>query len=557
MTEFWAIAHFLFRGVMAVQDNQAAHVAGFNMRRTFFMNLFWVVLISLFTLLVYRHIYRADFFLDDYLHLHLVSRITNPLTPYFTDLFMGAFFRPGVFLFWKINHVLFDLNATGYYATNIAFLLTLVGLVYFVIHNMTGNRRFTTWAVVLFAVNPVTSIGVLWLSNRFDLIGSVFYMLSLLLFLRFVRTRNKRAYIWAVIVGTFSYFCKEMMVTLPVAMIICASFMFMYRATLTKQQFREIVTLSTPFFTLGVLFILWRYGVIHSMGGYSGETKIQISAAYIYQLYGNFADYMWIMKSKVFFSVYMLILGLLLVKADAFKNNPLSLVGLALAVVTSLPLAMVFNIPSVMTYMTPRFFFLPGLGMTILLASVYDPRSGKVRKVLASIFLGATVLFFALNTFLSTHKWAEERRADVKIMNEVHTYLSEKGEQVPFGEVYYVLIYGSDVAMDAGMKIRFPEYLDKCYFISPAGPTQVIGTEYLYQKQGKTLEWPKTFNKNPCNYQNLVYGVVFTQPRDIVDRIAKSESVSLLTKDRYGQLVTADNQGVRGLLSTLGVLFYD
>ena len=530
----------------------------YSPRRSFFMNLFWVVIISLLALAIYYNIYKADFFLDDYLHLHLVKVIDNPLTPYFTNLFMGAFFRPGTFIFWKLNHAFSGLNASAYYATNMVFLVAMIALFFYVLHNITGNRKFSGLATLLFAANPVTGVGLLWLSNRFDLIGATFYLAALLAFLRYMRTKRRGAYWAALVLGTYSYFCKEMMITLPVIMILCTAFMFGYRATLTRAKFWEIVSASTPFFTIGVLFILWRYGIIHSLGGYSGETKVPITTLYIKQLYVAFSDHFWLMRLTYAFVVYLILWLLLLIKADFFKNNPLLLLGLAIATITSIPLVMVFQMAAVMSYMTPRFFFLPSLGVIIMLASVYDPRSGLFRKSLAVLFLLISFLIFSVNSFLMTYKWADDRHKNVKTMAKIHNYLQKQGTVVDPGRKFYMLqLDGVDVALDAGMKLRYPEYMDKAYFLNPNGPTQVIATEGLHQLTGRHFNWPQSFNLNPCTYGNLVYGVINTYPLDIIRKIGEDEKITILAPDGLLSLRTVDKEGVQGLLATWGVLDYE
>jgi hypothetical protein len=552
---FWRWDRFLEKE--SRMDEAASKTAGMNKRRGHARNLLWIVLISLVTLLFYKDIYRADFFLDDYLHLHLVDRIDNPLIPYYTNLFMGAFFRPGIFLFWKINHAIFGLNAAGYYATNVAFLIALVALAYYLFFNLTGNRAFTALSTALLALSPITNVGVIWLSNRYDLIGAVFYLTSLLLFLRYVRFGKRSVYYGAIATGIFSYFCKEMMITLPAVMILSGAFMFFYRGELTRQRLARIAVLSTPFFTLGVLFILWRYGVIDSLGGYSGESKVSVTPAYLMTLYSGFAEYFWLMRWRMVFLLYLLAFILLLAKSNFVRSNPLTVFGLAVALVTASPLVMVFRIESVMTYMTPRFFFLPNLGMTIALASVYDPRGGKWRRRTAALFLIGTCMFFAVNTFMSTYKWAEDRIDNAKQMDKLAAYMeAQKTDGKLPGDLYYVLLYDTDVALDSGMKVRYPDLLDKAYFVNPVGPTQVIGSTDLHDKRGGDLNWPKTFNLNPCTYEELKYGVVLSTPRDIMTNMESSEG-TLVTKDRLGKLVSADPEKVRGLLSTVGVLDHE
>jgi hypothetical protein len=215
---------------------------------------------------------------------------------------------------------------------------------------------------------------------------------------------------------------------------------------------------------------------------------------------------------------------------------------------------MIINMQAVMTYMTPRFFFLPSIGMTLLLASAYDPRSGRLRKFLASSFIGITILLFMINTFFLAHNWVEDRHENVEDMEDIASFLNTRGEPIEQGQLFYVGLYGNDVAIDAGIKIRHPEYTNLCYFLNPFGPTQVIGTEALHEKKGARLIWPSTFDKNPCDYEDLRYGIVETSPRDIIDQMEQDEEMLLITKDKTGKLMVADKEMVRNLMVTLGVL---
>jgi hypothetical protein len=79
----------------------------------------------------------------------------------------------------------------------------------------------------------------------------------------------------------------------------------------------------------------------------------------------------------------------------------------------------------------------------------------------------------------------------------------------------------------------------------------------LYERVGKSLSWPNTFDLNPCTYKELNYGVVEVSPRDFVERMDQSNDVVVISKDKMGRLITADLEGVRGLLATKGVLAYE
>jgi len=519
-------------------------------------NLFWLIVVAIVCFIVFKDIYKGKFFLDDYLHLHLVQKIKNPAIPFFTDIMMSAFFRPGIFIFWRLDYLLFGLQAYGYYLTNIIFLLGTAYILFFIMLHLTGNRRIAGFTSLLVAIGPVTTVGVLWLSNRFDLIGTFFFMLSLLLFLQYVRFKKRDQIMWSLLFGFFSFFCKEMTITLPVILILAASFMFLNRSKLTWPRLREIVSLSTPYFTLAVIFMMWRYLIINSIGGYIGETRVPIKAGYLAELYFRFSDYLWLLRFKWVVIIWGLIFLILLYREDFSRKNKSFWFGALFTVITVAPLAMIFTARAVMTYMTPRFFYLPNIGMTILLASLYQPKSSNFKRVCTMIFLSITVLLFAVNSYLISRKWVNDTTKYVSNAEKIYSYLKSQSQYITPGSTYQIYACGRklDVALDSSIKIFHPEVMSLGYILNCAGPTQVIGTEQLQNVRGKNLNFPRTFRSNPCKYKDLYYGVVLSSPKDILINMAKDPRVTLVMKDKTGHFMTISRNVAARFLSYLGFI---
>ncbi|MCZ7582283.1 MAG: hypothetical protein M5R36_02520 [Deltaproteobacteria bacterium] len=218
-------------------------------RRVFYRNVLYVGAVAAWAALVYHGSLKARFFLDDYLHLHLVERIDNLLVPFARDLMMGAFYRPGVFPFWKLNFMLAGLHPAWYYAFNLAVLAGSCLLLMQAMQHLTGNKGVSAFSTLLFAVSPITAIGLLWLSNRFDLYATFFFLLSLVLFLRYLRFRRTWDISISVAAGTYAFFCKEIAVTLPAVLLLSGLFMFHYRGRdpkLTRAETPRIFLLSLP-----------------------------------------------------------------------------------------------------------------------------------------------------------------------------------------------------------------------------------------------------------------------------------------------------------------------
>lgn len=512
--------------------------------------------ISLLTLLVYKDLPKSEFYLDDYLHLHLIQAFSHPFEPFFVDVFMGAFFRPAITLFWSLDNAIYDLWAGGYYISNIVYLLASILLLYALMLNLTGSRRLSGLTSLLYALGPVTGVGVMWLSNRFDLIGTMLFLASTLLFIRYVRYRQKANYILSIALATLAYFCKEITITLPVILVLAAGFMFLYRSpqNFNGRLIKRLLSLTTPYFTVAAAYIIWRFIIIKSLGGYVGETKEPFSLGYLFFIWHNFAEYFWMGKSFIGFGVLLIAIAMLLAKKDFYANNKVFFFGLLFAVITALPLVLIIRYQSVMSYMTPRFFFLPNIGMIIALASIYDPRSGKGRRVVSVVLLSLITVFFMLNTYIMVHKWSRDKQKVVDKMEKVHEYVNSGLPGDPDNALIYSCLHGMDVALDAGMKLRHPEYKDRYFFMNCTGPTQTIAERPLYMQMRRHLTYPQTFSRNPCDYEDLVYGVVDTDPKKIPSQVGTMDNVMVLHLDRQGKMTVLHRDKVVGILRTLGIL---
>ncbi len=505
---------------------------------------------------IYRELVRAPFFLDDYLHLHLIQRIRNPFEPFVVDVFMGAFFRPAITLFWKLDYLISGLNPSGYYVANILYLIASTVLFYLLLLELTGQRSFSAIGSFFFATSPITGVGVMWLSNRFDLIGTMLFLASTLLFVRFIRYKRRIHYVLSIALATIAYFCKEITITLPVVLIMSAGFMFLYRAPhkFNTRLVRQLLFYATPYFTVAAIYLLWRFLLIKSLGGYEGEVKAQLTMGYFFFIWQSFAEYCWLMKNFIVFALLLFAIALLLIKKNFYTANKLFLFGLAFAAVTSIPLLLVLRLQNVLSYMTPRFFFLPNVGLIIALVAVYDPRSGRARRVTAGVLLFALGAFLMVNNLILVHKWVRDKRHAAKKMEQVDTFVRAGLPGQPKEAVIYTCLHGLDVALDTSIKLAHPEYVNNYYFLNCAGPTQTIAQQNLYENMRRFLKFPPTFNRNPCQYEDVFYGVTESTPSAIPAQVGSSDNVLVLHLDRYGQMTVLHRDKVLAMLRTLGLV---
>jgi hypothetical protein len=504
----------------------------------------WLAATVVLSFLVYHDLLKSPFFLDDYIHLHLIKKLQHPFEPFYTDIFMGAFFRPALTVFWAIDYALWGTNASGFYAMNLVYLLISAVLLYAILHNLTGSHALAGLTTLFYSLGPVTGVGVQWLSNRFDLLGALFFLASTLLFLRFVRYRHGSDYWLSLFLAVIAFFCKEITITLPAVLVIAASFMFLYRAPhrFDYRLVKRIVSYSTPFFMAAAVYLVWRYLVIHSLGGYTGEAKEPFSLGYFFFLWHGFGEYVWIAVNPFVVAVVLLLVALLLAKTNFYAHNKLFFFGLTLAVITLVPLALILKYRAVMAYMTPRFFFLPNIGVIIALVAVYDPHGSRGRKVVAGVLLTILGLAMALNNYILVHKWYRDKTKLVAKMEKISAAVADHARTDGSSAMVYACFSDVDVALDTAVKLAHPEFADRYFFLKCAGPTQTVATRDLYEAKRRLLNFPASFARNPCTYDDLVYGVVETQPRQVLQQSRTDPTLLVLEPDKDGNLMLLNRE---------------
>ena len=182
------------------------------------------VVVSLSAVSIYFPALKSDFLWDD---LHL---ITHPLkmseNPYAFFLGGGVYYRPFVHLSMAVDYSFWHLNPFGYHLTNIV-IHTINSLLVFVLgYHLFNNRAlddkdvtrkeglksvlfFSFIAAMLFALHPIHTESVAWISGRTDMLSTLFFILAFLSFLVYQKDGKTIALVLTAIFFLFSLFSKE------------------------------------------------------------------------------------------------------------------------------------------------------------------------------------------------------------------------------------------------------------------------------------------------------------------------------------------------------------
>lgn len=131
----------------------------------------------------------------------------------------GLAYRPLRNLSYRFDYALFGLNPQGYHAMNLVYHILNTSLAFLVARRLSGRYRTALIAALLYAVHPVQTEAVAYISGRRDLLATLFVFLGVLAFLR----RRDRGNLGGLGLIAAAYvlglLAKEMAITLPLLLL--------------------------------------------------------------------------------------------------------------------------------------------------------------------------------------------------------------------------------------------------------------------------------------------------------------------------------------------------
>src|SRR5437660_9285381 len=115
---------------------------------------------------------------------------------------------------------LYGLNAGGHHFTNVALHTIAVLLLFRVLRLTTGALWPSAFVAALFAIHPLHVESVAWVSERKDVLSTVFFMLTLAAYVRYARAPSPGRYFIVAIIFTLGLMSKPMLVTVPFVLLL-------------------------------------------------------------------------------------------------------------------------------------------------------------------------------------------------------------------------------------------------------------------------------------------------------------------------------------------------
>ena len=131
-----------------------------------------------------------------------------------------ANWHPLTWLSLELDSTLFGFNASGFHATNVLLHLANSVLLFLVLHRATGALAASGATAALFALHPLHVESVAWVAERKDVLSSLFWLLTMAVYGRYVARPSIGRYATVVTFFALGLAAKPMLVTLPCVLLL-------------------------------------------------------------------------------------------------------------------------------------------------------------------------------------------------------------------------------------------------------------------------------------------------------------------------------------------------
>lgn len=183
-------------------------------------------LLVIATLVVYLRMWGQDFInLDDNVYVTENIHVQGGLTLKgviwaLTDIHQVTFWLPATWISLMVDHDLYGLHAGGYKLTNLLLHLANVLILLMLFRKMTGRFWPSAFVAALFALHPTHVESVAWVTERKDVLSTLFWLIAMWAYLGYVSNPGKIRYLLTLFAFVLGLMAKPMVVTLPFALLL-------------------------------------------------------------------------------------------------------------------------------------------------------------------------------------------------------------------------------------------------------------------------------------------------------------------------------------------------
>ncbi len=397
--------------------------------------LYLFIILGIVSFGIYANSLQNEFVFDDesvVVNNTSIQSLSN-IPKYFTadegfHKVIGRYYRPVVSTTYAIDYAIWGLKPFGFHLTNILIHLISSLLLFALLKFMFKNFKFgLTGAFIgslLFAVHPIHTEAVAWVSGRTDSLVTLFFFASFLFYIKYSDDlKSQKNLNWALAFYALGLLSKEMIITMPV-FILLYDFIFKKES---KDFFKKNIRAYLLFAGVTVLYLIIRYLVLKDIPerekylyfyGIDGITALGtmlktipvylkllfVPFNLLYHYNGVISDAKSLFDAVVLLSALFVIAGIA-VPVLIRKDFPVFAFAILFFFISLLP---VMNIIPTMNLMAERFLYLSSFALSVAVAGIviYLKSENGARNY--SLVVIIILLIFSFLTFQRNKDWVSE-----------------------------------------------------------------------------------------------------------------------------------------------------
>lgn len=395
-------------------------------------NLILIITPVVMGLLVYINSINAPFQYDDYDTI-MQNRDIRVLSD-IKSIFTHSLFRPILFFTFAFNYYISGLNPISYHILNILLHLINIFLVFTIsrqiISHLIGDEESTTGGFItsmLFAIHPIGTEAVTYISSRSSLLATFFFLSALLVYLKSLSVsiplKRHIMYFFTIVLFLLGAGSKEIILTLPIIIVITDIFLLKADST---GIIKRIFTTHLSFvliIAIGVILRLYFFFTYEKVSGVLPRsiyenllTQSEVIIKYIRLLLLPFGqnlihDYPTVRSILNFYTILCVFTIFLLIRyaIQNIRSRPLISYGILWFFITLLPTSSFIPFQEAMT---EKHLYLPMFGFFLVITGIILPQFKRDAET--KIYVRAiSVIIFVLLSILTIYRnyiWSDSVR---------------------------------------------------------------------------------------------------------------------------------------------------
>ena len=388
----------------------------------------WFIYLALavITFAVFWQVHNFDFTnYDDDLYVYENTHISSGLTLsnigwVFTNEHVGNW-HPLTGLSHMLDCQFFGLKSSWHHLVNLLFHIANTLLLLTVLKRMTGELWQSTFVAALFAIHPLHVESVAWISERKDVLSTLFWILTIGAYFRYAEKRSAGWYTLAIVLFAMGLMAKPMLVTLPFVLLLIDYWPLNRLDINNRNQIYRCVCEKIPFFILSAVSSVITFVVQKNTGAVSKIEALPLimrtaNAAISYGKYigkmfwpANLAAFYPYQEDKlqtwqVFAVAVLLIIITICVVRLAARHRYLP-VGWFWFMGTLVPVIGIVQAGS--QALADRYTYVPLIGLFIVVAWGLPElfKNWRYQKIVLTLLALVTLLALSVCTWLQTGYW--------------------------------------------------------------------------------------------------------------------------------------------------------